>query len=69
VRKYPSYKKILREVKKVMKISLVHTNGKKKCSFESGEDFLCALFLQQFEEEEVLIEKWLQAGRRSLARV
>jgi hypothetical protein len=32
VRKYPSCKKILREVKKVMKISLVHTNGKKECS-------------------------------------
>jgi hypothetical protein len=32
VRKYPSYKKILREVKKVMKISLVHTNEKKECT-------------------------------------
>jgi hypothetical protein len=32
VRNYPSCKKILREVKKVIKISLVHTNGKKECS-------------------------------------
>jgi hypothetical protein len=30
---FPSYKKILREIKKVMKISLVHTNGKKERSY------------------------------------
>jgi hypothetical protein len=29
VRKYPPCKKVLREVKKIMKISLVNTNGKK----------------------------------------
>jgi hypothetical protein len=28
VRKYPSCKKVLREVKEIMKISLVNTNGK-----------------------------------------
>ena len=33
VRKYSSCKKILREVRKVMKISLVYTNEKKECSY------------------------------------
>jgi hypothetical protein len=37
VRKYPSCKKVLREVKKIMKISLVNTNGKKRCS-EDGQN-------------------------------
>jgi hypothetical protein len=32
VRKCPSCKKILKEVKKIMKISFVNTNGKKQCS-------------------------------------
>jgi hypothetical protein len=32
VRKYPSCQKVLREVKKIMKISLVNTNGKKRCT-------------------------------------
>ena len=32
MRKYPSCEKILREVKKVMKISLVNINEKKECS-------------------------------------
>jgi hypothetical protein len=31
MRKYPSCKKVLKEVKKIMKISLVNTNEKKRC--------------------------------------
>jgi hypothetical protein len=34
VRKYPSYEKILREVKKTMEITLVNTNGKKQCTIK-----------------------------------
>jgi hypothetical protein len=32
MRKCSSCKKILRKVKKITKISLVHTNGKKECN-------------------------------------
>jgi hypothetical protein len=34
VRKYPSLKKLLREVKKIMKISLANTDGKKRCNLD-----------------------------------
>jgi hypothetical protein len=65
VRKYPSYKKILREVKKVMKISLVHTNGKKECStkphvHQKFEIFGQTLHLQWLAQTSKKPEKWPQ---------
>jgi hypothetical protein len=43
VRKYPSCEKILREVKKVMKISLVNINEKKECSDITKHSLPCQL--------------------------